>query len=288
MKPIFLLILMLFVLAACQPAEDPNRELPTVVVVPSETPTDEPTNTPAPTLTPTNTLTPTLTLTPTNTLTPTVTKTATALPSFTPSNTPPPPTNTPRTTPTQDATRIAVITATAQIIEAPTLATLTPVPPGVDAPIRPTSTGTPIVAAGVIITEGQFQTQLASSLSEFPDLTNVSINFVENGIDVQLTASGGTAQTTGIIRFQFIIQTGAQGLNNFLLIQPVPPSEFVMGDGGMPPEAFIETAYTDLFTVIVQTFDAILNKRLGEGKHNLENIIITESEMQVALLVPQP
>ncbi len=288
MKQLFLMMLILLPLAACQPAEDPNRELPTVVVVPTETATDEPTNTPAPTNTPTQTLTPTLTLTPTNTLTPTVTKTATALPSFTPSHTPPPPTNTPRTTPTQDATRIANITATAQIIEAPTLATLTPVPPGADEPIRPTSTGTPIVAAGVIISEEQFQTQLALEAAEYGSLTSVSVNFVDNGVDVQLTASGGTAQTTGIIRFQFIIQTGAQGLNNFLLIQPVPPTQFVMSDGNTPPETFIEIAYSDLFTVIVQTFDTILNKRLGEGKHNLENIIITEASMNVVLLVPQP
>lgn len=282
------LLFALLLLAACQPQQDDNRELPTVVVVPSQTPTDEPTNTPAPTETPTHTLTPTITSTPTETFTPTVTKTSTPLPTRTPTNTPPPPTNTPRTTPTQDITRIANITATAQIVEAPTIATFTPVPPGVDAPVRPTSTGTPIVAAGVIITEAQFQTQLDIQRENYPALTGVRINFVENGVDAQLTASGGSAQTTGIVRFQFIIQTGEQGLNNYLLIQPVPPTQFVMGDGSTPPEAFIETAYTDLFTAIVESFDAILNKRLGEGRHNLENIIITDDAMNISLLVPQP
>lgn len=278
-------------LAACQPPQD-NRELPTVAVLPSETPTDVPTDTPAPTDTPTLTLAPTDTLVPSATFTPTITRTPTPPPSPTPTNTPtdtPTLTNTPRVTPTSNPTQGAIASATAKILEAPTIATFTPIPPGSDAMVRPTSTGTPIVAAGVVITEAQFQEQLNLVLRDIPDVQNAVVEFAPGGMFIELTASGGEALVTGRVFIRFTVVTGEQGLNNFLSLQPpLTLDEFVMNGGGVAPERFVQIVYTDVTPAVVTALDAILNQRLGEERHNLENVIFDESAMTVSLLVPLP
>jgi hypothetical protein len=101
--------LLLIVTAACQPQQAEVVELPTLAVLPSETPSNTPipateTSTPTPTNTATNTSTPTSTVTVTSSLTPTVTltHTSTVTPTFT-------------LTPTNTATNTPVATATPNV-----------------------------------------------------------------------------------------------------------------------------------------------------------------------------
>ncbi|MCU0511207.1 MAG: hypothetical protein MUE40_01420 [Anaerolineae bacterium] len=282
-------LVLVLLLAACQPATD-DRVLPTVALLPSETFTPVASPTPTLTTTPTLTQTATITLTPSLTYTATPTYTATALPSPTPSHTPtltPTVTATPRVTRTPNPTFVAIATATARIVEAPTLATFTPVPPGVDAPVRPTSTGTPVIAAGVIITEPQFQEQLNLLLRSLPAVTSALVDFVPQGVQVEITASGGDALVTGRVLITFSILPGEQGLNNVLMIRPVTPDQFTMTGGGLPSEAFVQVVYTDVFPAVGEAFNTILNNRLGVQQHNLENIRLDEQTMNVSLIVPQ-
>ncbi|MBL8165977.1 MAG: hypothetical protein JNJ61_28595, partial [Anaerolineae bacterium] len=141
------LIVVLALLAACQPAAPPQDELPTLLVLPSLTPT----NTPLPpspqaqqsgegpgvgsSATPEPSATPTLTATPQPTQTPR------------PSRTP---------TPTIEPTFAAVASATSALVEAPRFATFTPAPPG-STPIP----GGPQQMAAVTITEAQFQEEVS-------------------------------------------------------------------------------------------------------------------------------
>jgi len=133
--PIFLILMVILVLGAgCQQGAQEVGELPTLMVLPSSTPTDTPTNTPTPTATrtPTATSTPTNTPTPTRTLTPTpratntatITATFTITPTFTatPTNTA---TNTPPATATPNAPQILSFTASATTVQANASITLT-------------------------------------------------------------------------------------------------------------------------------------------------------------------
>jgi hypothetical protein len=269
--------------AACAPTTTETPVLPTVAVLPSATPTATATDTPAPTSTPT------LTYTPSATFTSTITKTNTPQPSHTPTKVlspTPSPTTPPRVSPTVDRTRAAMATGTAAIAFAPTLATFTPVPPGSDAPIRPTSTGTPLVAAGVVITESQFQIQLNEDLIG-TSIQQARVDFVPGGINVDVTAPGASALTSGRVFISFTIFVGEQGLNNGLIIRPDTPDKFVMTDGTVPPEPFIEAVYGELFPAVGASFDTLLNNRLGEGQHNLENVLIDNSIMNITLIVPE-
>jgi hypothetical protein len=275
--------------AACAPVATETPVLPTVAVLPSATPTATATDTPAPTNTPTLTSTPTKTYTPSATFTPTITKTNTPLPTRTPTKVlspTPSPTTPPLVSPTVDRTRAAMATGTAAVAFAPTLATFTPVPPGSDAPIRPTSTGTPLVAAGVIITEPQFQTQLNQAITG-TKIDTARVDFVPGGINVDVTAPGASALTSGRVFISFTIFVGEQGLNNGLIIRPDTPDKFVMADGAAPPEQFIEAVYGELFPAVGASFDTLLNNRLGEDQHNLENVLIDDATMNITLIVPQ-
>jgi hypothetical protein len=119
---------------ACQPASPEVAELPTLMILPSFTPTNTPTNTPTPTPTPTHTLTPTPTntLTPTNTFTFTpsatftasITTTFTTTPTFTstPTSTA---TNTPPATATPNLPQILSFTASATTVQGNSSVTLT-------------------------------------------------------------------------------------------------------------------------------------------------------------------
>ncbi len=117
-----MVLIILLLLAACQPQAEEVVELPTLAVLPSLTPS----HTPTPTFTPTATLTFTPTLTPTNTptatvtltRTPTVTATFSVTPTFTLTFTPtftatPTATNTPVATNTPNAPQILSFTTTA-------------------------------------------------------------------------------------------------------------------------------------------------------------------------------
>ena len=121
-RTIFVLILSLVLMTACQPQAQEAGVLPTVLVLPSltatntPTPTNTPTNTPTPTatFTATPTSTPTNTLTPTRTLTPTITPTPTNTLTLTPTITSTPvATDTPTLTPTPNVPQIITFTASA-------------------------------------------------------------------------------------------------------------------------------------------------------------------------------
>ncbi len=94
-------LIILLSLAACDGTSEQVAELPTRVILPSDTPTFTPTLTETPSATPTNTtIPPTNTATNTPTATPTLTNTVTPIPSATPV----PPTNTATITPLPSAT----------------------------------------------------------------------------------------------------------------------------------------------------------------------------------------
>lgn len=274
MRQVVLVVLIIFFVAACQPAAQDDDALPTLAELPTETPTDEPTDTPEPTETPTDTDTPEATETPTDTDTPQATSTMTLIPSNTPSN-----------TPTVDPTKAAIGTATSFVEEAPSFATLTPAPAGAD--VRPTSTGTPEIVADVIITEFQFQEEVDRLLFDQSRIELADINFVPGGIEVEMRALGGEAITVGTVLYQFTLEGDERAINNFLIIQPVDVDEFEMASGEEPTDTFIDIAYSDMVLVILESFDFILNQRLGEGQHDLEFITITDDIIAVTLFVPE-
>jgi hypothetical protein len=277
MKRFAVVLLSTLMMAACQPSQD-NRELPTLAAIPSATLTEAPTEVPT---TPAPTLTPTLTKTPT--LPPSETPIPSATPSYTPTITHTP-SNTPPVTPTRNPTISANATATARIIEAPTLATLTPVPPGFDGLVRPTSTGTPLVAADVVITEPQFQEQLNLKLANSSGIEQTKVDFLEGGIDIEITAQGDGALVTGTVFISFTIEPVA----SYESVVRIQPGAIRMNGEAVPPEQFIEAAYGEAVPALVDAFDTILNNRLGAGNHNLENIAFTTDDMNVFLLVPAP
>ncbi len=244
----YALLMTMLVLAACQPSTPP--ELPTLAVLSSETPTDAPTDTPAP-----PTATPTITRTPS----PTATLPPTSTPRFT---------NTP--TETIEPTVRAIGSATRAVQEAPRLSTLTAVP-GVSAP-----TGTPQLAADVIITEAQFQEEVNLRIRDIPAIQSAIINFVPDGIRVQLTALGGQAFMTGEVLVSVLL-TGD--------FATITISEITVNAPEPPPE-YIATATGEFFTLMIESLDSILKARLGD-EQNLQTIRVTDSVMEIMLLVPQ-
>jgi hypothetical protein len=167
-------------------------------------------------------------------------------------------------------------------------ASLTPVPPGVTAVVRPTSTGTPVVMADVIITENQFQEEVDRLLPQFPDVQRADVTFVPQGIDVELTALAEGVFTTGTVRMTFDLVGGDEALNRFVQIGIVQPDEFVMSGEGTLSDDFIDVAYSQMFPLVGESFNFILNQRLGEGQHDLEFLRIVDDRMEIALLVPEP
>jgi len=251
------------VLVACQaePTEEPA--LPTLAVLPTET--TVPTETAPPTAT--------ATLTATQTSTPQPTRT----PSHTPTNTPtetliPPDTATPE--PTVDLTRAFVGTATSEVEEAPSFATFTPATDGV---IR-LSTGTPQMVADLVINERQFQEEITRIVELREDVDSVEIDFIEDaGIAFNITAKTGGAVSTGIL---FIVIETKDG---FATIEGFPLTE---EDEVLSQEFVVLITGPFLIEVVVPALDDILQQRLGDS-HNLESIIMTDTEMLVSLLVPQ-
>jgi hypothetical protein len=247
----------LALLAACQPSAQPQGELPTLAVLPSLTPTDAPTETPAPSATPqTPSATPEPSATPTQTETP--------LPSQTPR-----PSRTP--TPTIEPTFAVVASATAALVEAPRFATFTPAPPG-STPIP----GGPQQMAAVTITEAQFQEEVSRLIGGYPSMQSARVDFVPDGISVELTALGGEAFISGRV-FVSIVLSG-----DFATIS--------LGDitvnAPEPPDAYVETVTGDFFFMMVAALDNILKQRVGE-EQDLASIAVTDTSIEVALRVPQ-
>ena len=262
-----LLILVLIttgMLAACQTTPEEEPELPTLAALPSQTATltetPSPTGTESPTVESTNTLQPSLT----------PSKTPTDTPTHTPI---PPDTATPE--PTYNVTRAFVETSTAAVEEAPVYATFTPATSGT---IR-IATGTPQMVADLVINEQQFQEEITRLVDEREDVESAQVDFIEEaGMAFTITAKGSAgASSTGIL---FVVVESTNGL---LEIYGQPLAE----EGQVLSQDFIALISGPfLVEVVVSSLDDILTQRLG-GIHNLESVVITDTEMQVSLLVPQ-
>ncbi|MBZ0293204.1 MAG: hypothetical protein K8L99_11620 [Anaerolineae bacterium] len=246
-------LLLLSLLAACQSQSPEEGDLPTLavlenVITPSDTPvpaTDEvPTDAP--------------TLTPESSKTPVPSATSTPLPT----NTDIPETQPPTLTPDSAATS----TTSAQ--SAPRFATLTPNPGG--------NRTTPQVLADVIITEGQFQEIVNRRVATIDSIESAFVDFVPEGIEVQLTATGGAAFITAEVLVAFDVAEG------FVQIS--------IGDIRMnaaePPEEFLTVVGGDFFTMMVETFSELLTQQLG-AQHDLETLVIQGNTMEITLLVPE-
>ena len=276
------LLIVALLIAACQPADD---TVPTLIEVPTETPTEDVTETPEPTETPTDTATPVPTDTPT--LRPSPTRRPTQTLTFTPS-----PTNTEAPTDipvvTEDPTDVVASTATAAQLEAPAFSTFTPVPPGVtEAARRPTSTGTPLVAADLFITEPQFQEEINRLIADKASIQQAIVTFTSGRVNVEMTAvvDGITLRGTMYLSFSMFNNSN---VNNVLRIEPAPPTEIVLTGGAEAPSGFVEVAYTDMAPVVLEAFAFIIDQRLGVGQHDLEFLTIDDDSIDVFLVVPQP
>jgi hypothetical protein len=261
MKRIVPALLLIVLVAACQPSE-PQGELPTLAVLPSESPTEAPTATETQTPSPS----PTETTAGTDTPTPTNTPTETLIPSETPR-----PTTTP--IPTTEPTTAAIATGTAAVLEAPRFSTLTPPPAG--SGVQPPST--PLVAADVIITEPQFQEEVNTRLPNIPAIESARINFVPDGISVDLTALGGEAFITGKVLVSVQL-TGDFATITIGDIQVNAPE---------PPQAYLDLVTGDFFLMMLNSLDSILKQRLGPDQ-NLKSIVVTDTTIEVILIVPEP
>ena len=171
---------------------------------------------------------------------------------------------------TIEPTQAALATSSAAVLEAPRFSTVTP-----GGNVRAGST--PPVVADVVITEGQFQEEVNAQVTAYPSIQRARVDFVPGGINVELTALGGQAFITG---------------NVFLAIEmtELGAAQITIGDitvnAPEPPEAYIETVTGDFFVLMVNVLDTLLNQRVGE-ENDLENIIITDTTMEITLLVPQ-
>ncbi len=258
MKTCALLIVMVLMISACgQRNDDPTRELPTEIGFPTqeqqsedvteeitvELPTEPVTVPPEPIEVPvTVTILPTLI--PTDTMTP-------------------------------DLTRAAERTATRIIQLTPRIATLTPIPIQENVDIIQI----PGVAADIVITEAEFQTQLNLMISNYDRLIAATIDFQVgevSGIRARTTASGGEAMATGDVFIAFRTSGG-------LLAVGIVDVNVGSGD---PSPGFVDTLESQLQPLIVDVLDALIEMRLGE-EHDLEEIVFTESTMQIKLLIPE-
>ena len=269
-----LALLLMLLVAACQPTPE---ALPTLVPTATQTATPAathtPTATPIPSETPTATATATATLTPTPTLTNTPRPTLTLVPSRTPA---------PTQNPLTDPTRNAQASATAVILQRPVLSTFTPAPVGEIA--RPTSTGTPQVIADVVITSAQMREEVVRQLAGSATIRDLELAIRNDGVAITLTAQAEQAITSGTFLVRFSMTN--TGLNNFLAIQADAPDSFIMSGELPPSDAFLTVAYNEVTPAVFRAFDAILNQRLGEGRHDLDNVRLIDGQIEISLLVP--
>ncbi len=279
MKRLFAALLLLAGIAACQPTPEEPDTLPTLAVLPSATASETPSDTPTPTTTPSDTPIPTETVTPSPTLTETIAPTATDTPSPTLTRTP---TRTPTPSPTPNAAAALRASATARILEAPTLATFTPAPAGVLA--RPTSTGTPQVIADVVITEQQMQEDINRILAGNANVQSVRVNFTPEGVRLALDARVDGVISSGAFLVRF--EMSQAGFDNFVVVYAETPDLFQMNNDLPPSEGFVAVAYQDAVPALFNAFNDILNRRLGEGRHDLDNVTFTDDALLISLLVP--
>lgn len=265
MRGFFLLIaLLLLTVTACQPAaEDPD--VPTLAVLPT---LDEGADTPAATDDSAATAESTVAVTevaaavteaatvralpPTVTAAPTVTRTPTASPS-----------------PTFDFTREAARTLTAVVAETPRFATFTPNPDGSQA-----SAGEQL--ADVVITEFQFQREIDLRSQDVDAIQSAVIDFIEDGIVVELTVQGEDALISGTVELAVATVANAAQIS----VSDVITNALIV------PDEFEEAIANDLFPMIAEVLDGLLTERLGED-NDLEAIVVTEDVMELVLVVPR-
>jgi hypothetical protein len=262
MKLTIVSALLLVLIAACQPATPATQELPTVAVLPSATPTE---SIPATTTLEATPMPATATAGPGIPIEASATdvQTNTAIPSRTPR----------RVTPTNTVapTQAAIGTATQAVLEAPRFVTFTPAPAGAQLP-----PGAPQQFADVVINEAQFQEEVNLKLLTYPNLESAVVDFVPSGIDVRLTAYDGTGLVSGNVLVAIILSGDFATITISSITTDTSPTS----------QGYIDVATGDFFVMMVETLDTILKQRLGP-EQNLQNIVVTDTEMQISLLVPQ-
>jgi hypothetical protein len=255
MRSLAFIVVIVLMVAACQPAPD-DSQLPTLAVLPSLEAVEGTVESTAETTEAVGTETPM--------------STSTSRPTNTPTQ--PTATRTPVPSPTFDPTLAVNLTATAAVEEAPVLATLTPRPQQAAV----VATDVPQVLADVVITERQFQEEINRQIAGSASIQSADIDFVPEGINVDLTAQGGQAFITGEVLISVVL-TGTFATITIGDIRVNAPEV---------PEAYVEVVQTDFFFKVIDALDAILTERLGEDQ-NLESIVMTDREMQIELLVPE-
>lgn len=179
-----------------------------------------------------------------------------------PTNTEIPATRPPTLTPDSAAT------GTANAQNAPRFATLTP--------NASEDQSIPQVLADVIISESQFQQAVNRRAANVDSIRSALINFVPEGIEVQLTATGGAALTTAEVLVAFDVAEG--------FVQ-ISIGEIRM-NAAEPPEEFLTVVGGEFFTLIIESFNELLTQQLGI-QHDLETLAIQGNNMEITLLVPE-
>jgi hypothetical protein len=231
-QPTIISLIVLLILAACQPQSAEIVELPTLAVLPSLTPSD----------------TPTFTLTPSATLTSTATSTLTP-------------------TPTPTATLTATITASVTSSITPTY-TLTPTP---TASATPTATNTPVATntpnAPQILSFGASATTVQANSS-----ITLSWNTISDAARIdQLNAQGVVTQTFSIVPsgtlpvlvpgsgqlvvYRLVAQRGGQEVTQSLPITVLCATTWFFGNEFAPPGAGCPTAVGAIGTGAFQPYE---------------------------------
>ena len=143
--------------------------------------------------------------------------------------------------------------------------------------LTPSANGeTDQVIADVVITEAQFQEELDRQIADKSSIQSARVDFVPEGIQVELTALGGEAFIAGKVMVDIQI-AGTFATISIGDIQVNAPE---------PPEGYVQVVSTDFFSAMISTLDSILVERLGE-EHNLQNLVMTTTTMELYLLVPE-
>ena len=249
------LLALILVLAACQPSAQPTDVLPTAAVLPSAV-----TNSPVPTEAQTAEATSESTAEETEAAIP-ETDTETPVPSDTPTSTTRPMT----ATHTLEATQAAIGTATA----APHYATFTAAPAGT----LPAASGLNQVA-DVTVSEQQFHEAIDAQIGSIPSIQSAVVDFVPGEIHVKMITSGATPVTGTVI----IPVTLVDNLASITISD-------ITSDQDPVPQGYMDVATGDLFQLMVNTLDKIVKARIGP-EQKLKNIVITDTAIEVTMLVP--
>src|SRR5690606_11299257 len=137
--------------------------------------------------------------------------------------------------------------------------------------------GTPQMAADVVITERQFQEELDIALNEMPEVQNASVDFVDGGILINLTARvGASASTTAELFINVQVRNGIATLQWCVSVPESAPE---------PLEELMPFATHVVFLKVVGVFGRILKSRVG-ATQNLVRMLVSDNDVGVMLLVP--